>query len=205
VDHRRVGGGDHRARADDRRDHTATVDVADEDHGDVGGAREAHVGDVARAQVDFGRAARAFDDDEVAAGGQPFEAVEHVDQQPVATLAPARGGERAAHLAADDELRRAVALRLEQDRVHVDAGRDAAGDRLGRLRAADLATVGGDGGVVRHVLRLERSDRQPAIGEGAAQARDEHRLADVRAGPLEHQSAHASPPAMTSSNTHARR
>ena len=45
--------------------------------------------------------------------------------------------------------------------------RDAAGARLQRLGAADLAAVGGDRGVVRHVLRLERPHPQPAPGEGA--------------------------------------
>ena len=65
--------------------------------------------------------------------------------------------------------------------------RDAAGARLQRLGAADLAAVGGDGGVVRHVLRLERRDPQAAIGEGAAQPGDQQRLADIGAGALEHQ------------------
>jgi hypothetical protein len=88
-----------------------------------------------------------------------------------------------------DDLRADVALRLQQHRIHVDARGDAAGARLQRLGAADLAAVGRHGGVVRHVLRLERADFQPTRGEGAAEAGDDERLADVRAGALKHQRA----------------
>ena len=68
-------------------------------------------------------------------------------------------------------------------------GRDARGPRLQRLGAADLAAIGGDGGIVRHVLRLERRDPQAAIGEGAAEAGDDQRLADIGAGAHEHDGA----------------
>ena len=66
-------------------------------------------------------------------------------------------------------------------------GRDAGGAGLQRLGAADLAAGGGDGGVVGHVLRLERADAEAAVGEGAGEAGDDQRLADVGAGALEHQ------------------
>ena len=75
------------------------------------------------------------------------------------------------HAALHDDLRAALGLRLQQHRVHVTLGGDAAGARLQRLRAADLAAVGGHRRVVRHVLRLERPHRQPAPGEGARTAR----------------------------------
>ena len=47
------------------REHAAAVDVGDEEHRAVGGRGETHVGDVTVAQVNLGRAARAFDHDEV--------------------------------------------------------------------------------------------------------------------------------------------
>ena len=62
-----------------------------------------------------------------------------------------------------------------------DAWRDARGARLQRLGAADLAAVGGDRGIVRHVLRLERAHLEPAVGESAAEAGDDQRLADIGA------------------------
>ena len=61
------------------------------------------------------------------------------------------------------------------------------GARLQRLGAADLAAVDGDGGVVRHVLRLERRHLEAAPHQRARQARDERRLADIGAGALDHQ------------------
>ena len=82
-----------------------------------------------------------------------------------------------------------VVLGLQQHRVHRGHRLAARGAGLQRLRAADLAAIGGDGGVVAHVLRLERRDAQPAIGEGAAEPGDDQRLADVGAGAHEHESA----------------
>ena len=64
-------------------------------------------------------------------------------------------------------------------------GGHAGGPRLQRLRAADLAAFDG-GRVVRHVLRLERPHRAGRAGEEPAQAGDEQRLADIRAGALDH-------------------
>jgi hypothetical protein len=57
------------------------------------------------------------------------------------------------------------------------------------LRAADLAAVVGDGGVVRHVLRLERRHAQPRAREDAAERGDEGRLAGVRRRALHHEHA----------------
>ena len=57
---------------------------------------------------------------------------------------------------------------------------------LHRLRPADFAAIRGDRGIVRHVLRLERTHAQPGIAEMAAEPGDKHRLADIRAGALQH-------------------
>ena len=46
-------------------ENAAAIDVADEHDRAVGGAGKAHIGDVALAQVDLGRAARAFDEHEI--------------------------------------------------------------------------------------------------------------------------------------------
>ncbi len=64
--------------------------------------------------------------------------------------------------------------------------RHAAGARLQRLGAADLAAIGRHRGVVRHVLRLERPHLQALPREGAAEPGDHQRLADVGSGALEH-------------------
>ena len=65
--------------------------------------------------------------------------------------------------------------------------RHPAGPCLRCLGAADFAAVRRDGGIVRHVLRLERADSQPAIAIGAAKTGDKQRFANAGAGALEHQ------------------
>ena len=92
-------------------------------------------------------------------------------------------------VAVDDDLRAAVAGRFEQDRIEVDARVDARGDRLQRLRAANLAAVHGDRAVERHVLRLERRDPHAAAPRKTAQARDQRAFAGVGGGALDHQGA----------------
>ena len=191
-DHRRILGGEHRLRADDLRDDAAAIDVADQHHRRIGGARKAHIGDVARAQVDLRGAAGAFDQHEIGLGLHAREAVEHGRQQlrlHRLIFARLRGADDAA---LHHDLRADLALRLQQHRVHVDARRHARGARLQRLRAADLAAVRRHRGVVRHVLRLERAHSEPARREGAAEPGDDQRLADVGARALEHQRARGS-------------
>ena len=58
-------------RADERRDDVPAIDVAYQHDGQIHFMREAHVGDVVRAQVRLGRTAGAFDDDPVALALQP--------------------------------------------------------------------------------------------------------------------------------------
>src|SRR2546425_938980 len=89
--------------------------------------------------------------------------------------------------AAHHDLRAVLTLGLQEDRVHVDGRLDAGGLRLRGLGPADLAPVGGDGGVERHVLRLERRDTIALPGEDPAERRGEQALADPRRSALHHQ------------------
>ncbi len=141
------------------------------------------------AQIDFRRAARAFDQHEVGLGAQARErGRDKAGELRLQALIIARFG-GSENLALHDDLRADLALRLEQDRVHVDARRRETGAGLQRLRPADLAAVLRHCGVVRHVLRLEGQHAQAAPRIGAAKARDEQALADVRARALKHQRA----------------
>ena len=189
-------------RTGDRGDDAAAVDVADQHDRHVGAGGKAHIGDVARPEVYLGRRPCTLDDDEVGALAHLGPGIEHrIHQLRLQKLVVARPG-LAEHLALHDDLAADVALRLQQHRVHVDRGRGPAGDGLQPLRAADLAAAGlarnvGDGGVVRHVLRLERADGHAAVLRGAAEAGDKHGLADIRAGALEHDRAsHGSAPVL---------
>ena len=158
-------------------------------------------------QIDFGRAAGALDEDEVGLALQPGETVQHLRHQRRLDRLVFGGARRAEHLALHDDLRADLALRLQQHRVHVDARRHPRGARLQRLRPADLAAVGGHRRIVRHVLRLERPHVQAAIGEGARQPGHDQRLADIRAGALEHDGAggHAAGVAVASDSSERRR
>ena len=177
----------HDARADETRDHAAAVDVADEDHRHARRLGEAHIGDVAGAQVDLGRAARALDQDDVGASPDDREALHDRRQQFALARRIVARPHRRETATLHDHLRAGLALRLQQHGVHVHARRDAGGTRLQRLRAADLAAIRRDRGVVRHVLRLERHDAHAAPDQEARQTGDQRRLADVGAGALEHQ------------------
>ncbi len=170
---RRVIGVEHRARADDLRIDAAAVDVADQHDRRVRLARETHIGDIVLAQVDLRRAAGALDQHDVGLGAQDREALHHAAEQlglPGLILARPRGAD---DLALHDDLAADLALRLQQHRVHMDAGLDAAGARLQRLRPPDLAAVRRHGGVVGHVLRLERQHLEPALGQCAAEPGDD--------------------------------
>src|SRR5437016_13726015 len=88
-----------------------------------------------------------------------------------------------------DHLRADFALGLQQNGVHVNARLYTSRPRLQRLRASNLAAISGNGGIVRHVLWLERPYAKAAIGECSRQPRNEKGLADIRAGALQHDCA----------------
>ena len=88
--------------------------------------------------------------------------------------------------ALNDDLRTGLGLRFQKDGVHVNRGRHTAGQRLQGLRTADFPAIGSHCRVIGHVLGLERSHRQPAVGEMTAQPGNKHRFADIRAGTLDH-------------------
>ncbi len=144
------------------REYAAAVDVADEDHGAAGRPRKPHVGDVAFAQVDLGRAARALDQNKVGLGLHALEAVEHGGHEFRLERLVLAGLRIADDAALHHDLRADLALRLQQHRVHVHGRRNATCARLKRLRAADLAAVRRDRRIVRHVLRLERPHDEAA-------------------------------------------
>ena len=100
-----VGLGEDRMRADQARDHAASVDIAEEDHRYIGGLGEAHIGDIAGAEIDLGRAPRPFDEDHVGAFADPREAFEHARQEFALAAAILRRPHRAEALPLDDDLR----------------------------------------------------------------------------------------------------
>ena len=124
-DGRRVLRRERRLHSENLREYAAAIDVADKRDRALRRAREAHVGDVALAQVDLRRAACAFDQHQIGAGLDARVAVEHGGHQlglQRLIFARPRVADRAA---LNDDLRADLALRLQQDRIHVDAWGDA--------------------------------------------------------------------------------
>ena len=88
-----------------------------------------------------------------------------------------------------DDLRGAVARRLEQERIHVRMARHASRFGLHSLRTAQLKAIGSDKGVQRHVLRLEGRGMVAVLKEDATERGGDHALADVAARTREHDGA----------------
>ena len=184
---RRIGGRQHLAGARDRGDDAAPVDVGDQRHRQPGRFREAHIGDVAPAQVDLRSAAGALHQHEVRPRREPVEGGQRALQQAGFQAGILPGVRPADGAPGQHQLRAALRFGLQQHRVHVDMRGHPGGARLERLGAPDLAPFRRDRGIVRHVLRLERPHAQAPPRPGPAQARHDERLAGVRAGPLHHQ------------------
>jgi len=166
---------------------TAPVDVGDEDDRAIDRLGEAHVGDVAVAQVDLGRRAGAFDDDALVGRRQPPPGFEHGTHRPRLVVVIGLGIEIGRDMAVDDDLGLLVGRRLQQHRVEVGMRRQPGGQRLQCLRPADLATIDRDRRIQRHVLRLKRRDAHAPPFEDAAQRRDQRRFAGIGSGALNHQ------------------
>src|SRR5260370_16813251 len=152
--------------------------------------------DIRLGEVGFGGGARALDSDQIVPGAQPVPRARDYLYDLALELLVLGPGHPATRLAEHDNLRTHSAFRLQQDRIHLDARLDAGGLGLYRLCASDLAAVGRDERVERHVLRLERCDVQPFAMKDSAERGDNQAFADRRRGPLHHQCppCRASPP-----------
>ncbi len=173
-------------RAGDRGDDAATMDVANQDRRNAGRRGEAHVGEVAVAKVDLAGAAGTFDQHDIAIRGKAAKAVENGRHELLAVPEIVARRHAGLALALDDDLRARGSLGLQQHRVHVDGWLGLGGTGLQGLGTADLAAIGGDGGVVRHVLRLEGADLHSPVGQGAGKAGDDEGLAHIGAGAHQH-------------------
>ena len=163
----------HQMRAGKTGDHAAAIDVADQHHRHIGRGGKSHIGDIAGAQIDFGRTAGAFDQYDIGLARKLRKTVQYRRQQCRLLVEIVLRPQRAPALALHDDLRTAVGLRLQQHRIHVYARSHSRRARLHRLGAADLAALHRNGRIVRHVLRLERRHLQSAPHQRARQPRDQ--------------------------------
>ena len=183
-----------RHRAVKLGEHATPVDVARQQHRRIHQLCQPHVDDVVRLEVDFRRAARALDDDDVHILAQAVERGENIGNELPLHLEIVCRAHLPAHLAAHDHLTARVAARLEQNRVHAHVRLDARRLSLHDLCAPHFQPVAGDKTVERHVLALERRDTVSVLRKNAAQRRTEQALARAAHRPLHHdplRSAHA--------------
>ncbi len=152
----------------------------------VGMVGHAHVDQIVIAQVDFGRAPGAFQDDGIIVSGQP--AVRFRDGSPglglESVIIPNRHD--AGGLSLHDYL--AIVIQgFEQDRVHIGGRLEIQDFGLGRLTAGNFLSLKRDKTVERHVLSFEGRDAQALFLEPSAKSRRQHALAGVGAGALDHE------------------
>ncbi|EXI92522.1 MAG: hypothetical protein AW12_00505 [Candidatus Accumulibacter sp. BA-94] len=209
LDTRLLGPGEQVERAAEVGEDATAVDVGDQDHRTVDRFGEAHVGDVAIAQVDFRRAAGTLDQQALVLPAQALPGSENgLHRQRLVGVVVACV-EVAQRLAVNDHLRPPVGRWLQQHRVEVGVCRHPGGERLQRLRAADLAAIDGHRRVERHVLWLEGCDADAAAVQDAAEGRHQDALAGVGSASLHHQAGgsllvHAGSSGWTSRLSHVR-
>ncbi len=70
-------GRQNRMSSDHLCNHPTTVNVTNQDHWNIGGLCETHIGNIPGAQVDFSRASGPLYDDKICAFGQAVKGIEH--------------------------------------------------------------------------------------------------------------------------------
>ena len=173
-------------RTGEVRKDTAAINVRHQDYRAIHHFGKAHIGNVVIAQIDFRRAARAFGDDHIKPGRQILPGRQHRLPGGFLVGVVIQRLHIAQHLAANNDLRAHVGLRLEQHRVHVTVWLHPAGQCLQRSRSADLAPIHGHRTVQCHVLRLERRHRITAPGKPPTQRRHHRALSRIGGAALHH-------------------
>ena len=190
ADQRAFVGRQQLMRAEQVSGVATAVDVADEQARGLRFACGAHVGVVARVQVDLGRRAGALDHDQLVLAQQRVQRIGGKRPERLSALAPRHACQIGTHLAEHDDLARGIALGLEQHRVHAHLGLGRCRQPLKIQHAADLAqrAVQPRHGarVVPHVLGLERRDLQALARTPAAQRGRVPALAGVAGGAEHH-------------------
>ena len=182
---------EHGMGADEARDDAAAIDVADEDRRHVRRAGEAEIGDVAGAQIGFGRRARALDEDEVGPGWQ------------AARSCPAPAGRKSPRRAKSPEARWPATRPCRTIWLPVSlSGFSRTGfmSTCGAMRAAracsacarPISPLAVAAALFDMFCGLNGRDLQPAIGKEPAEPGHDQRLADIRAGAEDHDGGGAS-------------
>ena len=149
-------------------DHTAPVDVTDHHNRGIDCTGKPHIRNITSPQIDLGRAASPLDDQQISLLPQLRKTIQNMRHQTGFMRAIFACAHAAETLSLHNDLGTCIGFGLEQNRVHMNRCRATRGPRLQRLRPANLAAIGGDGRIVRHVLRFKWGNLQTLIGKIAA-------------------------------------
>ena len=156
-------------RADQLGEHTATVDIGDQNHRAIHFFSEAHVGDVPITQIDFRRAACAFDHNKLIVLLQSLMRLQYRFHRRGFVVVVGHGFHIRNRFAVDNHLSTGIGIRFEQHRIHIHRRCLTRCFGLQGLGAPNLFAIGSHSAVQSHILGFERSHVQAPIGETAAQ------------------------------------
>ena len=181
------------------RKHATAINIGNQQYRAVHRFGKAHIGDIIFTQINFSRAARAFDQHHIILLLQTLKGFEHGLTRDRFVVVVSHRIHIANRMTLNNHLRTDVSIRFEQHRVHICMRLNTGGLRLQSLRAANLPAVDSYRRIERHVLRLERRDANTPPRQTSTQRGDQHAFTGIRGCALNHQHAHQ---ATTSSRGH---
>ena len=125
----------------ERCKYTSAVDIPDQQHRRADKPGQPHIDDIIRLQINFSRAARTLDDNNIILSGQLIIRLLNLRYERALHLKICGRAHISAHLAIHNHLRACVAGRFEQNGIHPDRRGDSGGLRLHSLSAAHFKTV----------------------------------------------------------------
>ena len=150
-------------------EHAAPVNISRQQHRRVHQFRHAHVDNIIGAQVDLGRAARPFDDNDIVFRGKAVIGFQNIRDELALHAEILSGAHLPPDFAVNDNLTADVAGRLEQNGVHTYIRFLPGGLSLHHLRPAHFQAVPGHIAVQRHILAFKRSRFHPVLCKNPAQ------------------------------------
>ena len=164
----------------------APVDVSHQKHRRIHHLGKAHIHDVLLLEVDFRRASRSLDDDDVIFRGQGFIGPHYLRHQ--LPLAPVilHGPHIAQNLAVHNHLTAHIGGGLQENGVHPYIRGNARGLRLNHLGTTHFSAVCGNKGIQRHILTFEGSHPVAVLPEHPAQTGAQQAFARIGHGTLNH-------------------
>ncbi len=161
------------------RKYTTPLDICNEDYRDAKLFCRLRICNIPVVEVQFRCSSGAFHDNLTERGLQPFKGFQRFDEKFRRFLVILSNMDVLIRSSVKHNLRDAVPFWLEEDRVHVSAGRNFCSHCLHRLCHANLSSVRCDIGVQAHILGLEGGDTYPAADKAAADGRNGHALSNM--------------------------